>query len=312
MLRQILWKNLSHIDLLHMDPQLPPKMDLIISGGGFLGYYLVGMDRVLKKLQRQRSFIIERYAGTSVGSLAAVAMVCDVGDSMISLYDQIQGDPHYFQRIRQYFLSILPKDAYERCSYRVFISISVLEWTYGFPLLKNMVVSEFENNEDLVDACMASSNVPFFVSSFPFYHFRGKCCLDGCFTRNTPLFPIGDVQLIVRLHRIPYSWKAAFTPFYNMALPLIIKGAVETELFFLQHVKESMDGVLSWYVPGTRKKNLNKFPLRKYLMCLVSLSLCLFSNTLDKTSTYISCIKNEFHSIISSRRWRCDSSIRRQ
>jgi predicted acylesterase/phospholipase RssA len=274
MLRDVLWKHLSHVDLSHSN--IPTQIDLVMSGGGFLGYYLLGMDRVFKKLKKTHSLRIVRYAGTSVGSFAAVAMVCNLRDEMLTLYDTLQGNIHYFKELRTSFLSILPPNAYELCSSRVFISISVIDFIHGFPILRNIIVSTFSDNNDLVDACMASSNVPFLVSSSMFYMFRGQLCLDGCFTNYIPLFRDSERrQLIVRLDRIPYSWRAIFTPFSNLALPLVIKGALETEMFFTHSDRQmEKNRILLWYTPTSKSKY--DFLYKKLFLSLSVLGICFF------------------------------------
>jgi hypothetical protein len=254
MLRDRLWNQLSSVDLLRMTENVPPEMDLVMSGGGFLGYYLVGVDRVLRKLQQEGKLLkVVRYAGTSVGALASVAMVCNLGDHMIALYDNLQGTPDFFPKIRDYFISILPPDAYEQCTGRVHIVISRLEFLGGFlPHLKPMVVSSFENNHDLVEACMASCSVPYFVSSHLFYPYRGFLCMDGFFTKNVHIFEDSTrPQLVVRLHHIPYSWKSVLRPQENVVLPLIIQGAMETELFF--HQSDARVGALEWHSFSSKK-----------------------------------------------------------
>jgi hypothetical protein len=179
---------------------------------------------------------------------------------MVDLYDKLQGNPDFFPRIREYFLAVLPDDAYLRCTGRVHIVISRLDAVCGIiPVLRPMVVSSFTDNEDLVDACMASSNVPFFVSPTFFYRYRGNMCLDGCFTRHVPVFVEGDTRatLVVRLDRIPYSWRAAFTPYRNMVVPLIVRGAIETEMFLLHG--DTGTGVLEWKPPicrGIKRRSL--------------------------------------------------------
>jgi len=256
MLRGHLWEQLSSVDLLNMS-HVPSEMDLIMSGGGFLGYYLVGVDRVLRKLCREEKLRVERYAGTSVGALASVAMVCGLGDHMIELYDQLQGTPDFFPKIREYFMKMLPENAYQQCSGRVHIVISTLSWKYQvLPRLEPMVVSHFRDNCDLVEACMASCSVPYFVSSQLFYPFRGKWCMDGFFTQNVPLLPPRPPrpQMVVRLHRVPYSWWTVFTPYEHMVLPLIVQGALETELFFHRPYGGGHVGALEWYDEKPLKK----------------------------------------------------------
>ena len=247
MIRERLWSQLSSIDLLRMSANIPAEMDMVMSGGGFLGYYLVGVDRVLRKLRQENKLLVVRYSGTSVGALASVAMVCNLGDHMIQLYDHLQGTPDFFPKIRDYFQRILPEDAYLQCTGRVFIAISRLEFWWGFlPLLRPMVVSSFESNHDLIEACMASCSVPYFVSSQLFYPYRGHLCMDGFFTRNLNfLSGSSRPQLVVRLHRIPSSWRSILNPYENTVWPLIVQGAMETELFF--HQPDSRVGALEWH-----------------------------------------------------------------
>jgi len=247
MLRERLWSQLSSIDLLKMTENVPGEMDLVMSGGGFLGYYLVGVDRVLRKLQQEEKLKVVRYAGTSVGALASIAMVCNLGDHMISLYDNLQGTPDFFPKIREYFTEILPDDAFVQCTGRVHIVISRVEFLWGvLPVLRPMVVSAFESNHDLVEACMASCSVPYFVSSQLFYPFRGFLCMDGFFTKNIHILEgSARPQLVVRLHRVPYSWKSVLRPQDNIVLPLVIQGAMETELFF--HQSDARVGALEWH-----------------------------------------------------------------
>jgi len=269
MLRNALWKQLSNIDLYNLDPDLPHQIDLVISGGGFLGYYLVGLDRVLKKIQKNHRVHVQRYAGSSVGAFASVAMICCLGDYMIPLYDQLQEDAHFFFKIREYFLHILPPDAFVQCTGRVFVVITRVRFVYGIlPVFHKMVVSQFESNEDLVDACMASSNFPFFISPRLFYPYRGCLCMDGVLTRHRPVFEDRvRPQLLVSLDRIPYSWRCIFTPFKNLVLPLIVKGALETEMLFLNYPQDV--GALQWYRRATRQQKRSWFRvsfLRKYLI----------------------------------------------
>ena len=263
MLRRHLWGQLSSIDLLSMH-HVPAEMDLVMSGGGFLGYYLVGVDRVLRKLCREEKLVIRRYAGTSVGALASVAMVCELGDGMIGLYDQLQGTPDFFPRIRAYFLAVLPDDAYQKCTGRVHIAISRLDWKYGvLPRLVPMVVSSFRDNEDLVEACMASCSVPYFVSSTLFYRFRGHHCMDGYFTKNVVIPEYEQrPQLVVRLHHIPYSWWTVFTPYEHMVLPLIVQGALETELLFHRPPQQNARvGALEWHSSSSSASALTAEPV---------------------------------------------------
>lgn len=43
-------------------------------------------------------------------------------------------------------------------------------------------VSDFEDREDLISACLASVHIPYFLDGKPWNDFRGKVCIDGSVT----------------------------------------------------------------------------------------------------------------------------------
>jgi predicted acylesterase/phospholipase RssA len=224
MLTTKLLKNLSEYQL---DNHINLKeIDISIGGGGFSGFFVIGLHKILKKIQStQRDFSVVRYCGTSVGAICCILMVCNVPhEKIITLYDNLRKVSDYFSNLRSEILKILPDDAYEQCSGKVFISITQL------PYFNNLVISHFISNEDLVDACMASSCMPFFVTyNFP-YRFRNRWCVDGFLSKNLILFQDSlRPQLIVKVHRIPYYYLHRFSPTDESIVGLIVKGAVEAE-----------------------------------------------------------------------------------
>lgn len=52
---------------------------------------------------------------------------------------------------------MLPENAYQLCTGRLFVSITFLTG-WGF---ENKIISEFTSNEDLFQACLASSTIPY-------------------------------------------------------------------------------------------------------------------------------------------------------
>lgn len=93
-------------------------------------------------------------------------------------------------------LRTLPQDAWQRCSGRVHISISVLDGLR----LRNLVVSQFHSNDDLMEACIASSSIPFLSATGFGQRFRGMRVLDGGATKNLPRFDDGlRAQILFKL-----------------------------------------------------------------------------------------------------------------
>jgi predicted acylesterase/phospholipase RssA len=94
----------------------------------------------------------------------------------------------------------LAEDAYKSCSGRLHISITVLR---GWGRLENVVVSEFLSNEDLFEACLASSTIPYITERGAYRLFRGMRVIDGGLTNNTPVFRDGTRrQLVFRLSQV--------------------------------------------------------------------------------------------------------------
>jgi Patatin-like phospholipase len=99
---------------------------------------------------------------------------------------------------------IIPENAYKVCSDRLFISITVLT-RYG-PV--NKIVSQFSSNDDLLQACMASSTLPYLTERAGCRTFRGEYVLDGGLTNNIPVFTDGvRRQLVFRLFDVEYPWR---------------------------------------------------------------------------------------------------------
>jgi predicted acylesterase/phospholipase RssA len=87
------------------------------------------------------------------------------------------------------------------CTNRMFISITVITSTG----LKNMIVSQYESNDDLIEACLASSTIPYITERKMYRTFRGMKVVDGGLTNNTPVFRDGARrQLIFRLSQVRY------------------------------------------------------------------------------------------------------------
>lgn len=167
-------------------------LNLTFSGCGFLGIYHLGVVSCLKENAPALLKRVKCYGGASAGSFAAVALVLDlnVSDSaefVIRLAKRANsltlGPLHpsfnVVRTLRRSFERILPDNAHELASGRLHISLTRVSD------LKNVVVSEFFSKEDLVEALITSSYVPFYSGIFP-AKFRGKYYVDGGISDNLP------------------------------------------------------------------------------------------------------------------------------
>ena len=50
------------------------------------------------------------------------------------------------------------------------------------------MVSEYATRDDLIDACIASSSIPFITSSGAGRRYRGSVAVDGGMLNNVPVF----------------------------------------------------------------------------------------------------------------------------
>ena len=133
-------------------------INLTFSGAGFLGIYHIGAVSCLKFYGKKFLENVDNFGGSSAGALTACTLLFDFDleesvQFVMHLASKIHGkflgplnpsfDPG--RSIRNMFLRNLPKDAYERASGKMHISLTrVSDW-------KNIVVSEYDSNEDLVD-----------------------------------------------------------------------------------------------------------------------------------------------------------------
>jgi hypothetical protein len=124
-------------------------VDVVISGGGMKGYFVTGAFAVLSGLQ---SVHVVRMSGASAGAWCAVFMACglnpvDWADTYYMTRLCIRDGMSIADAYRKFARDILPPDAHKRCSGVVHLSVSVVTWSG----IKNLMVSEFHDNEDLIE-----------------------------------------------------------------------------------------------------------------------------------------------------------------
>lgn len=232
----------------------PVEFDLIISGGGFYGFFVIGIDIILKKLEKLKKIRINRFSGSSVGAICSILMCCDIDSlKVLNLYDRLNGRNDFFFILKQELLKILPDDAYKTCSDRVFIHATEI----GFFKFKHTVFSKYTSNLDLIDACMASSNCPFIISPKLFYNYRNKWYIDGCLSRFLPYFKNENAnQLLIKLYRINYFLPYVYKPLDPSIEGLVVKGAIETEKF-LNGRKDIK--TMEWFNDKVKRRSYPKF-----------------------------------------------------
>jgi hypothetical protein len=144
----------------------------------------------------------------------------------------------------------MPENAYELCSNRLFVSVTMIT-PFG---LRNKIISQFKSNDELFQACSASSTIPFVTEPGWCRYFRDKPCLDGGLTNNCPVFQDSSRrQLVFRLSQIEYPWTYVISPRDSCIDALVIRGGLQMVQFLSG---ESVPSIM-WL---ERKQSLNEMP----------------------------------------------------
>ena len=213
-------------------------VDLVISGGGLKGYSMVGATLLLKQHFARRGIELGRVSGTSCGAWCAFFLVSGISTKAWLKTYQFSQWAHtqwpsmplhqiYRDLIWPWLQHELPADAYARCSGgKCNISITRFDGVLCTP--RNWIVSEFNSNEDLFNACLASSSIPFVTENGFGRTFRGHRIIDGGLTCNTPIFTDGKSkrQLVVRLSKVQYPWRSLTNPNDRCIEAFVLRGAI--------------------------------------------------------------------------------------
>lgn len=183
------------------------KIQLVFGGCGGMYNYVLGISSVL-----QKKFDLSNCIFTGVSAGCFPAMMLALGEDIETKFKtwnlpflrKINKRPFgalcvWNDEVKRVTLENLPDDAYQRLSDRLFISLSRIPYPYSYSFsetnatapsynmgLKNEIVSKFHSNQDLVDAVIASSFVPFFDKKLA-YKFRDNYYVDGSLTNYRPI-----------------------------------------------------------------------------------------------------------------------------
>ena len=174
-------------------------INLSLSGCGFLGVYHIG---VICAFREHAPEVLEgKMAGCSAGSLVAACamsgcclgqMCSDALEIAVRARSRALGPLHptfsIVDIIRNGLRRILPPNAHEICSGRLFISLT--RWKDN----KNVIISQFHSREELIQVLICSSFVPYWSGIFP-HKVRGEYYWDGGLTNNNPIIDDGTILI---------------------------------------------------------------------------------------------------------------------
>jgi hypothetical protein len=181
--------------LWHPNTMSIPTQHLVFPGGGVYFWWEAGTIQALSEQYDLKNGRFTMY-GASAGSIASVLAACNVDmkfamTESFRLPKKTKGVTHAYL-IELWLQKILPQNCHELCSNGK-VNISVTTITLTFMPLHRKVISNFSSKQDLIDACLTSSHIPFFLDGNFSRTFHGECCVDGSF--------------LFFLHNVPWSKK---------------------------------------------------------------------------------------------------------
>nr|XP_060629189.1 omega-hydroxyceramide transacylase-like isoform X1 [Anolis sagrei ordinatus] len=207
---------------------------LSFSGGGFLAIYEIG---VIQGLLEQAPEILRsapKVYGASSGSIIAAAVVCGLSiddvkkclfgaarDARKTILGPFAPGCSVLRILQRRLHQILPENSHRMATGRLYISLTRL--IDG----KNVVVSEYNSKEELIQAVICSCFVPIYAGFIP-PSFRGVRYVDGGFTN---LQPRSDLETAITVS--PFTGEIDICPrdcpaiFYSLH---IVHGSIQVSI----------------------------------------------------------------------------------
>ncbi|XP_062383476.1 patatin-like phospholipase domain-containing protein 4 [Sardina pilchardus] len=213
-------------------------VNLSFAACGFLGIYQLGVVGALQQHGRSLLGRLHACGGASAGSLVATVLLTaphkleSCKDFTYRFADSVRKQalgavtPGYdfMQELRDGINEILPQDAHLRAEGRLHVSITHSKTR------RNHIVTSFSSREELIQALLASSFVPFYAGLNP-VKFQGQTWIDGGFTDSLPIMPGGRTITVS-----PFSGPLDICPTHTGRSPLMLRLANMSVHFSRQNI----------------------------------------------------------------------------
>ena len=179
------------------------KKLIIITPGGFYGYYMLGITRYIKTHYDLDDYV---FSGSSAGAWCALFFCLkDKKNITMLLFQLISGMQELLTSTTMYeFLFVMKQKVLELTSDSDYdlerLHIGVLK--YENYELKTTIYSGFTSLEDAVNCCISSSNIPFLTGEFA-HTYQGSMAIDGVFAKY-PYLNVIEPSLVI----YPNIWKS--------------------------------------------------------------------------------------------------------
>uniref|UniRef100_A0A0K0ESS7 triacylglycerol lipase n=1 Tax=Strongyloides stercoralis TaxID=6248 RepID=A0A0K0ESS7_STRER len=174
-------------------------ISLSFAGCGFLCIYHAGVCAAIKEYAPQLAK--NKVCGASAGSIAATFLLCDIciskaTSNILQVVTQARSralgalHPSFnlLKLVRDGLELALPDNAHELCSGKLFISLTRVKDH------KNVIVSQYDTKEELIQAIICSCFIPFYCGRIP-PKFRGEQYVDGGISLNQPVIDDNSITI---------------------------------------------------------------------------------------------------------------------
>jgi len=215
-------------------------VQLVISGGGFTGFYGVGIGHIINNYMNTQK--IKGIIGTSAGTLCAVYIACNI--SVLDWYETSQiinseVKKGYTLLEAMYYVNnkVLPDNAHILCNQFNVEIVATKVTLFG---LEKKIFRYFTSREELLQCICASCCLPYLINwKFPYsIKINGEYYIDGCLIDNVPIKKkcLYD-QIVIKNYNIPYPFMYRFSPSDKNIHKIMIQGA-EDFIEFINNPKE--------------------------------------------------------------------------
>ena len=221
---------------------LKDKEIITIAPAGFRGFYTLGICSYIKHNYNTSNVI---YSGASAGAWNALYMCKKKADNLFvknildTEFNKYKNIMEIEKVLKNKILNEFKDEDFELD--KLFISVTVFKKCS----LNTNIYTSFDNLEDAIDCCIASSHIPLLDGKL-IYRYKGKISIDGGFALN----PYLQIKKPI-LHIYPEMWG-----FYDGKHPLghlDLKSATKSEIFTMYQ-----DGFSHSFLNDTKLKDIFK------------------------------------------------------
>jgi len=220
------------------------KKLITISPGGFKGFYLLGILTYIKENYNMDEFI---FSGASAGSWNSLFM-CYKGDSLNLVYNLLDCNIKKAKTITelQYAMKYNLLSTYSNDDFdfkKIFVGVTTFKY---FKPITN-IFSDFEDLDDAINCCIASSHIPFITGGIT-NRYNNMYAFDGGFSS----YPYLNSKKTV-LHISPMMWDTL-----NSNNPINLKSCITTLRKYSEFFSVSKNNLLELFDNGRQDAKQHK------------------------------------------------------